>query len=133
MTERGLNSPMLAKELGVNRSNITRYLRAEQAPYFALFVRLVDYFEVSADYMLGLLEFPLEERRYNKAPLFSERLRYVMENTGTTQYGIEKVLGISGSVMYRWLHNQSVLTVESLVKLSEYMECSVDYLIGRGN
>ena len=54
-----------------------------------------------------------------------------MNETKTTQYRIERDLNISGSSMYNWLFNKTVPTVESLVRLAEYMDVSVDYLLGR--
>lgn len=56
-----------------------------------------------------------------------------MNETKTTQYRIEKDLHISGGTMYNWLINKSLPNVENLVRLADYMDVSVDYLLGRIN
>lgn len=130
MAEAGLNAPALAKILKTDRSNITRYQRGERLPLFRGFVAILEYFNVSADVLLGLADYS-EEKRFLPMPAFGERLRLVMKETNTTQYRIEREANISGASMYKWLFNQSVPTVENLVKLAQYMEIPVDYLLGR--
>ena len=130
MEERGLNAPTLAKELKTDRSNITRYLRGERFPVFSGFIAIIDYFHVSADVILGLLDYSAQTDFLPILP-FGQRLREVMNETGTTQYRIEKNEQISGASMYKWLFDQSLPSVENLVKLAKHMDVSVDYLLGR--
>lgn len=130
MLERNLKSPALAKIIHTDRTNITRYLRAERLPLFKVFTALIEYFCVSADVLLGRIEYCEVEKFAPIAP-FGETLRRVMKETGTTQYAIEKDLQVSGGSMHNWLTNKSQPSVESLVKLADYMEVSVDYLLGR--
>ena len=89
MEERGLNAPTLAKELKTDRSNITRYLQGERFPVFSGFIAIIDYFHVSADVILGLLDYSAQTDFLPILP-FGQRLREVMNETGTTQYRIEK-------------------------------------------
>ena len=91
---------------------------------------MIDFFGVSADVLLGLAEY-CEAQAFLPVPPFGDRLRKVMQETHTTQYGIEKELRISGGTMYAWLTNKSVPTVDSLVRLAKYLDCSIDYLLGR--
>lgn len=130
MSERGLNAPALANILKTDRSNVTRYLRGERLPLFHGFIAIVEYFQVSADVLLGLVDYA-PETEFLPLPPFGDRLRQVMNETKTTQYRLEKDLNVSGASMYNWLTNTSVPTVENLVKLARYMEVSVDYLLGR--
>ena len=130
MTEQGVNPPALAKILNTDRTNVTRYLRAERLPLFDGFVKILDYFNVSADVMLGLCEY-VEYSEYLPVTDFSARLKCVMKETNTSQYSIERTLGVSGSSIYNWLHSKTLPSVESLVKLANYMQVSLDYLLGR--
>ena len=132
MLEQGINAPALAKILKTDRSNITRYQRGEQLPTLAGFVAIVEYFGVSSDILLGLVDYT-NESRFLPLPPFAERLRFVMNETKTTQYRIERDTGISGASMYNWLFGKSIPKMESIVRLAEYMEVSVDYLLGRIN
>lgn len=130
MAERNLNAPALAKILKMDRSNVTRYLQGLRLPVFHGFIAIAEFFNVSADVLLGRTDYSSETEFLPVLP-FGERLRQVMNETKTTQYRIERDLNISGSSMYNWLFNKTVPTVESLVRLAEYMDVSVDYLLGR--
>ncbi len=57
MEEKNLNAPALGKILNMDRSNITRYLRGERLPNYDLFIRIIEYFNVSADVLLGRLDY----------------------------------------------------------------------------
>ena len=130
MLERELNAPALAKILKTDRSNITRYLRGERLPSFGGFVAMVEYFGVSADVLLGLVDYA-ENKTFLPVCKFGEKLRTVMTETHVTQYQIEKHLGISGSCVYSWLFNKSLPSVENVAKLAAFLDVSVDYLLGR--
>ena len=130
MLERNLNAPALAKIIGTDRTNITRYLRGERFPTFKGLLALLDYFNVSADVLLGRVDY-CEKQNFLPVMPFSGTLRRVMAETKTTQYRVEKDLHISGATMYNWLKDKSLPSVESLLKLAEYMDVSVDYLLGR--
>ncbi|MBR2614377.1 MAG: helix-turn-helix transcriptional regulator [Clostridia bacterium] len=132
MTEHSLNAPKLAKILNTDRSNITRYLKGERLPTFTNFVNILNYFNISADVVLGLKEF-CENKNFLPVQNFNERLLYVMKETKTTQYKICKDLKVSGSSLYKWLTNESLPSVDNIVKLSSFMGVSVDYLLGRIN
>lgn len=130
MQEHELNAPSLAKIIKTDRTNITRYLRGERLPLFKVFVSLIEYFNVSADVLLGRLDY-CEVQSFLPIQPFGTTLRRVMSETKTTQYRIEKDLNISGGTMYNWLINKSLPNVENLVRLADYMDVSVDYLLGR--
>ena len=57
MEEHHLNAPALGRILGTHRTNITRYLQCKRLPSYALFVSIVEYFNVSADVLLGRLDY----------------------------------------------------------------------------
>lgn len=130
MQERNINAPALATAVKTDRSNITRYLRGERLPSFDGFVALCDYFNVSADFLLGLKDF-VNERNFLPVGDFDKRLRRVMSETKITQYRIEKDTGISGASMYKWLFGLSKPNIENLERLADYMDVSIDYLLGR--
>lgn len=132
MTEHNINAPALAKSIQTDRSNITRYLRGEKLPLFHSFIALIDFFNVSADVILGLTDYS-NEKAFLPIKPFGERLKQVMCETCTSQYAIEQNTDISSSSIYNWLYNNRMPTVESLIKLSQYMDVSVDYLLGRIN
>lgn len=52
--ERGLTQEGLAKELNVDKSTIAKYETDKIEPSISMLKVIVKYFDVSADYMLGL-------------------------------------------------------------------------------
>lgn len=131
MDEKEINAPALGKILNTDRTNITRYLKGERAPRYETFISMLKYFNCSADYLLGLKDIPPDNQTFNELPPFGERLRYVISYCGSSQYKLENENNFSGSEIYNWLFGIKLPSVPSLVKLSEDLGCTVDFLIGR--
>ena len=56
MQEHNLNAPALADLIKTDRTNITRYLRGERLPLYDVFTKLIEFYNVSADVLLGRLD-----------------------------------------------------------------------------
>ena len=130
MQEHDLNAPALADLIKTDRTNITRYLRGERLPLYNVFTKLIEFFNVSADVLLGRLDY-CDVKEFHPIQPFGTTLRRVLEETNTTQYRFIKDLHISQSTMYYWLLNERLPTVEKLDMLADYLELPIDYLLGR--
>lgn len=130
MTERNVNAPKLATLLEIDRSAVNRFLRAERTPVFSCFVKMLYIFNCSADYLLGLKDIPGNEPLHEVLP-FRKRLQEIMRLQNVTQAELLRELPVSSSVLYKWLNGISQPSTDTLVRLSAFFECSVDYLIGR--
>ena len=128
--ERGLTQKEVELATGIKRSNISEFLSETHTPSFKNFVALLYYFNCSADYLLGLVDIPTDQPLH-EVPPFGKRLRAILEERGLAQATVMDDLHISTSVMYKWLSGKSEPCTDSLIRLSTYLECSVDYLIGR--
>ena len=131
MNEHGLNQSTLAEAMNTNSSKISSYITAKRAPNYTTFIALIEYFHCSADFLLGLREYPCEEIRYQPVRPFGERLREILQETDTTQYRFIKQTKTSWSVLYNWLAGKRFPSVDNLVKIAGYFGCSVDFLLGR--
>ena len=130
MQEQDLNAPALADLIKTDRTNITRYLRGERLPLYDVFTKLIEFFNVSADVLLGRLDY-CDVKEFHPIQPFGTTLRRVLEETNTTQYRVIKDLQISQATMYYWLLNERLPTVEKLDMLADYLELPIDYLLGR--
>ena len=130
MQEHNLNAPALADLIKTDRTNITRYLRGERLPLYDVFTKLIEFFNVSADVLLGRLDY-CDVKEFHPIQPFGTTLRRVLEETNTTQYRVIKDLHISQATMYYWLLNERLPTVEKLDMLADYLELPIDYLLGR--
>ena len=133
MFDKGINAPTLAEKLDVGANTITRYLQGASSPNFEIFVKLVEYFNCSADFLLGIEEQPFYERKFFPVPTFAEQFRKAMEECNMTQYALHKKTGISWNNFHKWLKGKSKPYPESLLKIVIAMECSVDFLLCRIN
>lgn len=61
---------------------------------------------------------------------FSERLNELTKEKGLTPYALTKKLGIPHSTAQAWFEAKSFPSVEYLISLAEFFDCSVDYLLG---
>ena len=131
MNERGLNQTTLAQAMHTCSSKMSSYLTGKRAPNYPSFLAFLAFFHCSADFLLGLSEEPREEVPYNPVPPFGECLRKMLEKTQTSQYAFIKRSGISWGVCYHWLTGTSAPSMDNLVRIARFFDCSVDALLGR--
>ena len=65
--------------------------------------------------------------------MFWERFYNLCLSHDTKPNPVGKEIGISSSVITRWKQEGSYPTIELLLKIADYFDCSIDYLIGRSN
>ena len=130
LDERNINPPALGKILNIDRSNITRYLRGERLPNYHLFIAIIEYFNVSADVLLGRLDY-CGAQEFQPVQPFGTMLRKILNETQSSHYRLQKDLHFSSATTYAWIANQSVPSVDHLDQLADYLEVPIDYLLGR--
>lgn len=130
MAEREINQTVLANATGVKPANVSQILSGLYTPQYSYFIALLYYFNCSADYLLGLTDIHTEQPLHS-VPKFSERLFYILQEHNISRYRLSIDLKISSSVIHKWIHGVSEPSTDTLILLSRYFDCSVDYLIGR--
>ena len=131
MSERNLTQTSLAEAMGTCSSKLSSYITGNRAPNYDTLIQLVEFFHCSADFLLGIKEYPCEEIDYLPVPPFSQRLRTVLKEMNCTQYSFIKQTKISWGVFYNWLSGKSNPSVDNLVKIASFFDCSVDFVLGR--
>ena len=63
--------------------------------------------------------------------IFAERLLELRKEKGISQAALAKALEVSYAVVCYWETDRSEPTAPNLVKLADYFDVSVDYLLGR--
>ena len=63
--------------------------------------------------------------------VFSQRLLELRKEKGISQATLAKQLEVSFAVICYWETNKSEPTAPNLVKIADYFNVSVDYLLGR--
>lgn len=63
--------------------------------------------------------------------MFTDRFIEIIQERQLTPYRIAKETGISQGLMGEYKRGLKVPTVDNLVKIANYLDCSIDYLLGR--
>ncbi len=130
MEDGNLSVTALAKKIGVSRATVSGIINEVHMPSTEVFVSLIEYFDCSADYLLGKIDIPNNES-FGFVKPFGKILRKCLKDNLKTETDLQDDLHISSSLTYRWLNDKATPTVNSYIKLAEYFHCSIDYLLGR--
>lgn len=130
MQEHNLNAPALGEKLDTHRTNITRYLQGIRLPNYDLFIKIVEYFNLSADVLLGRLDY-CDVQEFQPVLPFGTTFRKALDETHTSQYELQKNLHYSSATTHDWLINKRIPSIEHLDQLADYMDITVDFLLGR--
>lgn len=128
----GYTATTLAETISVSPSTIYNLLQNRyKQPDTEVFFKLIEFFGYSADYMLGFVEFPAETHYYPPLRKYGDKLRTLLKQKGETQKTFIENMKISSSLAYKWLSNETLPSVDYLVKIANYFEITVDALIER--
>lgn len=130
MLERNMNASDLAKLLNVKPSTTSRYLRGQTLPSFSYFVKMLEIFNCSADFLIGLTDYPPTNVNYLPVPPFSQRFKELLNEYKMSQYALHHKTGFSYDNFNKWLKGITSPYLDNLVKLADVFDCSIDVLIG---
>lgn len=60
-------------------------------------------------------------------------LPYLVDFFKKTKANISKEAHIDESIIYDWLNGRSTPSLESIIALADYFDCSVEFILGREN
>ncbi|MDO5399157.1 MAG: helix-turn-helix transcriptional regulator, partial [bacterium] len=63
---------------------------------------------------------------YNKDNFFA-----ILENAKVTNKALSTAIGVSSGNISDWKSGKSKPNVDAITKIADYLDCSVDYLLGR--
>ena len=125
-----INQAELARITNIHHTIISNYVTFGTEPCYRYFIKLLEVMQCSADYALGLTDIDSEETFLEPLP-FGARLREILNQKGISQERLKRELPVSGSILYRWISGKALPYPSSLMRLAKYLDCSVDYLLGR--
>ena len=131
MSDAEIGAPALAQKLGIASNSVTRYLQGIHEPKLDTLVLLADFFHSSVDFLLGLNDYPQYETNFAPTPAFSVCLKRAIENCKISQYRLQKITGISWANFHHWLKGERLPYADSLIRLANAMDISIDYLLCR--
>lgn len=124
-----MTAEQLGTELSISSSNIYKWLRDESIPNLDSLIKLSDYFKCNLDFLSGRAV----ENYYtakNVMPICN-RLRFIISEKDTSDYMFAKNAKIPRTSLHHWLTGRSEPLLDSLIKIADYLDCTLDWLIGR--
>lgn len=129
MQENGLNAEKLSKKLGVAPTIIRRWCLPQKDIYYSNLLQVANYFNCSLDFLCGRSDVVLDYIP-KECPPFMEWLPTVIKERGKSTYKIFKDTRIKSSYFAKWRKGREPL-LSSLGILADYLDCSLDRLVGR--
>ena len=101
--------------------------------------KIADYLDVSVDYLLGKTDIPqvinFPDRgvfMYNSSDIAS-RINYLLKVQNKFQKIMLENCGLNKNAISTMTARKSIPKADNLAKIADYLNCSVDYLLGRTN
>ena len=105
--------------------------RGDSIPSLENLDKLAIYFNCSMEYLFGRTEV-LDNYKYNNMKPFDKQLKKIMKEKDITQYRMIKKDNIcSSNHFHKWNKLNSIPTPETIIKLADYFNVTIDYLLGR--
>ena len=64
---------------------------------------------------------------------FKDRLKELRETEGISMMQLANALGVSNAAICKWENGVAEPKVSYLIKISDFFDCTVDYLVGKTN
>ncbi len=129
MDEKGISNSDLAKILGVTPCSVGRWKRGVKNMRLPQFIAIADYFNCSLDFLAGRSEIYIDFVPKERPP-FYEHFKKLLADRGITRYNINTKTRIKSSHLVDW-KNGAEPQIYSLIELADYLDISLDYLLGR--
>lgn len=131
--ENELSVESIQQYLNLNSSSLIYFwLDGTYTPKLKYLNKLANLFECSIDYLVGKTDNIFANNKVCvNLPCFSERLTQIIKDKGLTKSILRKQNIIGGSLHRSIFERKSDPTIETLIKLADYLNVSIDYLVGR--
>lgn len=135
----------LSKEIGIARMNLIKYKNDEAEPSITPLASIASYFNVSADYLIGLTDYsgPTEKRItklketpppkhpiFFDAALFGRILRTLRLEKKLDQSQLGEKLGVDKLTVSSYENGENIPNIDFLVSVSMFFNVSADSLLG---
>lgn len=126
-----ISAKQLSKVIDIDHSSLYEYL-AGVLPNVDNAVRLANHFNCSLDYLFGLDTMQKAYKCTDQChpEVFFPRYKDLLNIKKISHHKLCKDTGVNQSSFWLWSKG-SIPKSDSLIKIAEYLNCSIDYLVGR--
>ena len=123
------NTMSLGEELGISSGNISIWLNNNSDIGLEMLITLSNLFNVSIEFLSGRIE--IDNINFIDTNVkFYDRLKVVLKEKNISEYRIAKDILHSKNRIFQW-KNGSQPRLSSLIAIADYLDCTLDYLVGR--
>ena len=112
----------------MNKSTLSRYENGTQEPIYTVVINLAKFFNVSVDY-LTCADTSGQQHAKHINLTFGSKLKDFRKKAGLTQSDLASKLNLSKSNISKYESGEIQPSLQTLAKLSDIFETSVDYLL----
>jgi len=127
--DKGLSTEQFAEAVGVAETTVYRWFKTPLQIKRSNLIKVADFFECLIEYLIGRSEDDTKIIPNKLYPNFVEQIRKIMKEQNISTYKFEKTSKFKCSYFFDWQKYEPAL--QTLMELSEYFDCTIDYLIGR--
>lgn len=143
----GLSQKEVAIHIGVKQNTYSYWENGKSRMNSESLAKLAKLFGVTTDYLLNdtqnksatneeLDDCQLVEHQLYKIPnerekIMSNRLKELCSSVGLTQKELATFLGVAQPTLSGWESGRFQIDYDSLIKIADYFNTSIDYLLGR--
>lgn len=133
--KKNLTQQGLASLFHLDKSSISRYENGHQVPEMETLIKLSNFFEVSIDYLLGKTDNRNSDTdlEVSVGDNFGKRLKQLMDSRNISAMKLSEDLNIHRGSLSNWETGKRKPDSEMLLKIANYFDVSVDYLLGNEN
>lgn len=126
----GLDVKDISEATEIDKSNLYNFLDGKHIPSTENAIRIAMYFQCPLDYLFGFCE-SFEKSQSTYSVPVKVRYRQAIDGMKCSRYKLSQISKICQQTLWRWYHGRQTPNLSSLVILSEFLDCSVDFLAGK--
>ena len=120
----------LAEFVNIPVTLVYKWLNNETNPSFKNLILIADFYEISVDYLVGRTEDDSSVKTKNLIP-FDENVKTILKTKHITKYRMFKDCGFSDGHEFSWFTLKNLPRYDNLIKMADYLNVSMDELMGR--
>lgn len=133
LVENNINAKILSGVIDIDHSSLYEYLSGT-LPNVTNAVTIANYFNCTLNFLFGLDNLPNEFKFKNvfNSSLFFTRYKKLLDEKNISHHKLCNETGVNKSSYWLWSKG-SIPKCDTLLKIARFLDCSIDYLIGRSD
>lgn len=129
INEKDISISKLAEKLNTAKSVVSYWKNGKSLPQLDKALCLKAFFNCSLDYLFGSTDFE-DVSQAKQISTFDKQLRRILKDRKITREKFLTDLNMSNNNFNSWYKVKSNPRMDTIVKIADYLQVSIDYLVG---